>query len=244
MRFLFKFLKTDLFYRNRLIRFIPEFIAFFAASSTQPSIYTLQELERIIELIYKRNGGSKDFGILFRPCPCRDAQRQYSQVLPNITDVLFTTNNRTLRPSRDNIFVSKTILLKQLRKFDKIGLVHMVLGCLGEEGYGINICNCHISVCFVLQVIVKRGFQRGLNPGPSICTCDSTKCKGIADCGVCLTRCPFHARTVFQGKGAVRTDHCFGCGLCANSCETGATQMIPRKGYRPTYFPLQFVQRL
>ncbi|TFG05012.1 MAG: hypothetical protein EU536_03270 [Promethearchaeota archaeon] len=237
MRLMFKLLKTDILYKNSLTRFIPEFIAYFAANGVQPTIYTLPELERIIEIIYKNNGGSQNFGILLRPCPCRDAQQDYSTSLPNITDVLFTDNALNLKPSRDNIFISKNQLLRKLRKFDEQGLVHLVLGCLGETGYGINICNCHTSVCFVLQSILQRGFRRGLTRGPSICSVDPDKCKGIDVCGKCLIRCPFHARTKRNGKGAVISERCYGCGLCANSCESSATQMIPRENYREKYFP-------
>lgn len=241
MMFMFKVLNTKFLYRNRLIRFIPEFIAYFAANGAKPSVYTLQELETIIHIIYQKNRGSEDFGVLLRPCPCRDAQRKYSTKLPNITDVLFTDNARALRASRDNIYISKTQLIKKLREFDEIGLVHMVLGCLGQEGYGINICNCHKSVCYVLRAILGRDFKRGLAHGPSIASCDPGKCKGIEECGKCLKRCPFHARIAVNGKGSIIPERCFGCGLCANSCESGATQMVPRPGYKETYFPLKWI---
>ncbi len=240
MRFMFKLLKNDNLYKNRLIRFIPEFVAYFAANGAQPNIYTLQQLENVVEILYQQNGGSENFGVLFRPCPCRDAQRNYSKTLPNITDILFTTNAQALRKNRDNIFVSKKVLLRKLREFDEKGLIHVVLGCLGQEGHGINICNCHKSACFLLQAIVGRGFRRGLNPGPSIAVCDQSHCKGIEDCGKCLTRCPFHARINENGKGGILADRCFGCGLCANSCDSGATQMTPRPGYKETYFPLEW----
>ncbi|NVM54879.1 MAG: hypothetical protein HWN66_14340 [Candidatus Helarchaeota archaeon] len=246
LRFMFILLNTDILYKNRLIRFIPEFISYFFANGAYPSIYTLQELIQIINIIYKKNGGSGNsatkFGILLRPCPCRDAQRNYSKTLPNVTDVLLTNNVQALSKGRDNVFISKNQLIKKLRKFDEIGLIHVVLGCCGEEGHGINICNCHKSACFPLKAILARGFRRGLAPGPSIATCDLEKCKGIDDCGKCLTRCPFHARIVKDRKGEVIADSCYGCGLCANTCESGATQMIPRAGYKNSYFPLQWIR--
>jgi len=241
MRLMFKLLNTNILYR-RSTRFIPEFISYFAANGAQPSIYTLQELETYIEIIYKTNGGSENFGILLRPCPCRDAQRNYSTTLPNITDVILTDNAKSLRKNKDNLFISKNQLLQKLRQFDEKGLVHLVLGCLGEEGHGINICNCHKSACFVLQSILRRAFRRGLTAGPSLAACNSELCKGIDDCGKCLKRCPFHARSVKDGKGIVLSERCFGCGLCANTCESGATQMSPRPGYKNGYFPTQWNQ--
>ncbi len=243
MRMMFKILKSDILYKNRLVRFIPEFISWFAANGVRPKVYTLQELERFINAMYKTNGAGiansmAEYGILIRPCPCRDAQKKYSKKLPNCTDVLFTSNSKALPKGRDNIFISKTQLFELLHKFDEKGLVHIVLGCCGVDGFGINICNCHKSVCFILLAVLGRGMRRGLERGPSIATVDPALCKGIDECGKCLTRCVFHARVEKDGKGAVIPDLCYGCGLCANSCEAGATTMQARVGYKETYFPL------
>ena len=131
-------------------------------------------------------------------------------------------------------------MLKKLRQFDEVGLVHIVLGCCGIEGYGINICNCNKSVCFILLAYLVRDIKRGLAPGPSIATCDSMVCKGIDECGRCLTRCVFHARDIKDGKGSVLSERCMGCGLCSNTCESGATRMKARKISKEIYFPLNW----
>ncbi len=245
MRFLFKILKSEILYKNRLIRFIPEFVSYFAANGAKPSVYTLQELESALNLVYRNNGGSQNaaakFGIILRPCPCRDAQGKYSQKLPNITDVVFTNNTRALPKGQDNIFISKEQLFQKLEQFDKVGLVHIVLGCCGEEGFGINVCNCHKSVCFILLAILGRGLRRGLDPSPSIAISELERCKGIQECGKCLQRCQFKARFIINGKSSVNPERCFGCGLCFNTCESGATKMIPRKGYKEIYFPSHWI---
>ncbi|MHA1279647.1 MAG: hypothetical protein ACTSRC_10795 [Candidatus Helarchaeota archaeon] len=243
MRLMFKVLKSDKLFSNRLIRVIPEFISWFAANGARPKVYTLQELEHFINAVYKYRGKTAtkqmtQYGILMRPCPCRDAQQKYSKTLPNVTDVLFTNNKKALPQGRDNIFISKNQLIKRLRRFDEKGLVHIVLGCCGLEGFGINICNCHKSVCFILLAKLGRDIRRGLDPGPSIAVCDSNLCKGIDECGKCLTRCVFHARIQKNGKGAVIPELCYGCGLCANTCESGATTMQARSRYKESYFPL------
>jgi Pyruvate/2-oxoacid:ferredoxin oxidoreductase delta subunit len=236
MRFLFKILKTESLYKNRLIRFIPEFVSYIAANGARPSVYTLQQLEHVLNIIYQKNPPPQ-FGIILRPCPCRDAQSRYSKTLPNITDVLFTTNIKALKKSPNNVFISKDQLIKKLRQFDDAGLVHIVLGCCGIQGYGINICNCHKSVCFVLLAYLGRDIKRGLTPGPSIATCDPNLCKGIDACGKCLTRCVFHARSAKDGKGLVLSERCMGCGLCSNTCESKATRMILRNHPKEFYFP-------
>ena len=54
LKLMFKLLKSEILYKNRLIRFIPEFISWFAANGARPSVYTLQELERIINILYNK----------------------------------------------------------------------------------------------------------------------------------------------------------------------------------------------
>ena len=51
MQFLFKILKSETLFKNRLIRFIPEYISFIAANGARPTIYTLQELEHALDII-------------------------------------------------------------------------------------------------------------------------------------------------------------------------------------------------
>jgi ferredoxin len=239
MRFLFKILKSETLFKNRLIRFIPEYISFIAANGARPTIYTLQELEHALDIIY-RNNSSSEYGIILRPCPCRDAQAKYSKTLPNVTDVICTSNIKALRKGSNNLFISKAQLLKKLHQFDEAGLIHVILGCCGVEGYGINICNCHKSACFILLAFLGRDFKRGLAHGPSLATCNPELCKGITDCGKCLTRCIFHARVEKDGKGSVLSERCMGCGLCANTCDSGATQLISRLNYKEIYFPSQW----
>jgi len=240
MRFLFKILKTESLYKNRLIRVIPEFVSYFAANGARPTVYTLQELEHALNIIYQKNPPPQ-FGIILRPCPCRDAQGKYSKTLPNVTDIICTTNVKALKKGPNNVFISKPQLLEKLRHFDEVGLVHIVLGCCGIEGYGINICNCHKSVCFVLLAYLGRDIKRGLAPGPSLATCDPIICKGVEACGKCLTRCVFHARAAKDGKGLILSDRCMGCGLCSNTCESGATRMMPRKNAKEIYFPFSWL---
>jgi ferredoxin len=231
---MFILLKVNFLYKNRLTRFIPEFIGFFAASGIRPVCFSLQDLKKILNNIYPDTKKQmKDF--IIRPCPCRDAQGIYSKEVPNVTDILFTTNKKDYPVNRDNLFLTKKETFDRLDHFDKKGLVHIVLGCMGISG--INICNCHKPICYVLQAVLVRGLKVGLRKGPSIATIDVDKCKGIDECGVCLERCVFRARNIIDGKGNVIAENCFGCGLCANSCPEGATVMKKRAHWHAYYFP-------
>ncbi|MBD3229876.1 MAG: hypothetical protein GF329_16965 [Candidatus Lokiarchaeota archaeon] len=238
MKFMFKLVKFDLLYKNRLTRFFPEFLGFFAASGIRPVIFHLAELKIILNNIYPDNNNKRDTkAFILRPCPCRDAQNIYSKELPNVTDILFTSNKKDYEVNRDNLFLTKKKIFKKLDYFDEKGLVHIILGCLGANGGGINICNCHKPICYVLQAVLVRGLTVGLKKGPSVATIDMEKCKGIDKCGICLERCVFHARDIVDGKGHIITDNCYGCGLCANSCPEGATIMVPREKWHSYYFP-------
>ncbi|NVM02564.1 MAG: 4Fe-4S binding protein [Candidatus Helarchaeota archaeon] len=244
MKLMFFILRTNIFYRNRFLRFIPEYIAQIAGNGVNPSVFTLRELKQVLNSIYENHDGSlvgKPV-ILIRPCPCRDALRKYSKILPNITDIIFTNNKKNYKQNKDNKFITKDELFKKLDFFDKRGLVHIVLGCMGVDGTGINICNCHKSVCFVLQAVLARGFLNGLKKGPSIAKVDPTKCKGIDECGECLSRCIFHARDILNNKGNIIEENCYGCGLCANSCPKKATIVVPRKNWKHSFFPVSLVR--
>jgi len=52
MKLMFVILKNRILYKNRLIRFIPEFISYIAANGVRPVIYTLDELKKIIDKMY------------------------------------------------------------------------------------------------------------------------------------------------------------------------------------------------
>jgi len=245
MKLMFVLLKTNFLYRNRLIRFIPEIVAYFAANGVRPVIFTLDELKRILDHISEKYFNLTDESpkFLIRPCPCRDAQGKYSKKLPNVTDVLLTMNKRNFQETSNNKFITKSELFQKLDYFDKKGLVHMVLGCLGLNGGGINICNCHKSVCFVLQAVLGRDIKQGLRKGPSIAVVDIDKCRGVDICGICLTRCVFHARISVDNKSIVIKENCYGCGLCANSCPENATTMVIRDDWKPYYFPKSWISK-
>jgi len=240
MKLMFKILRMDFLYKYKSLRFIPELIVKLARGTIQPSIFSLEELKGVLNHTYSEhtNYSEDDKVIILRPCPCRDALRKYSTTLPNVTDVLFTDNrNKDIKNTKNNIFITKAQLFKKLDYFEEKGLVHMVLGCMGQEGFGLNICNCHKSVCFVMMAVLGRGIKNGLTKSSKIATIDINKCKGPDECGKCLTRCQFHAREKENGKGSIVLDRCYGCGLCATSCPEQATTMIAREGYEPNYFP-------
>ena len=244
MKFMFKILRMDFLYKYKSLRFVPELIVKLARGTIQPSVFTSKQLKSVLNHIYSEhtNYSSDDKPFILRPCPCRDAQSKYSRKLPNVTDVLFTANrNKDIKNTQNNKFITKAQLFKKLDYFEEKGLVHIVLGCMGQEGFGLNICNCHKSVCFVLKAVIGRGIKNGLKKSSKIATIDVNKCKGLDECGKCLTRCQFHAREGKNGKGYIVQENCFGCGPCASSCPEQATTMISREDYEANYFPIEWI---
>ncbi|MFX1298175.1 MAG: 4Fe-4S binding protein [Promethearchaeota archaeon] len=54
---------------------------------------------------------------------------------------------------------------------------------------------------------------------------DLNKCGG---CGICLSRCRFHAIEIQNNKSITIQANCKGCGLCATGCPNGARKLFPR----------------
>ena len=52
---------------------------------------------------------------------------------------------------------------------------------------------------------------------------DEDKCSG---CAICITMCPYQARTLDTERGVVVVNEilCEGCGACAAACPSGAAQ--------------------
>jgi len=50
-------------------------------------------------------------------------------------------------------------------------------------------------------------------------------------CGNCIKRCIFDANLKINGKSAVNSEKCMGCGLCVSNCLGRARQMAVRHDY-------------
>jgi len=48
------------------------------------------------------------------------------------------------------------------------------------------------------------------------------------DCGTCVEKCYFDARTYDDGQMLYNSSLCLGCGLCVTACPVRATVMQPR----------------
>jgi heterodisulfide reductase subunit A len=58
---------------------------------------------------------------------------------------------------------------------------------------------------------------------PTIVPVDDERCSG---CGICITMCPYGARSLDRDRGVIVVNEilCEGCGSCAAACPSGAAQ--------------------
>ena len=65
--------------------------------------------------------------------------------------------------------------------------------------------------------------QKELSHEPTVVPVNDELCSG---CGICLTMCPYTARTLDPSRGVVVVNEilCEGCGACAAACPSGAAQ--------------------
>ena len=62
--------------------------------------------------------------------------------------------------------------------------------------------------------------MRSITRSDYVATADRERCM---DCGKCLDRCVFGARSMKDNKLAYNARDCFGCGLCVSLCPKDAT---------------------
>ncbi|MCX7635580.1 MAG: 4Fe-4S binding protein [Syntrophales bacterium] len=123
-----------------------------------------------------------------------------------------------------------------LKTAEEAGLVHLTSNVQVGQFY---ICNCCKCCCGVLRAINEWGI-------PASQVVNSAYRAEIVGgdciaCGICADeRCQVGA--VVQGDGSyqVLPERCIGCGLCVNTCPTGAVRLIRKE--REAYDPPPFTE--
>lgn len=114
--------------------------------------------------------------------------------------------------------------LKALKKSNEAGLVHMAYIYTDNRNNGNPdaICSCCSCCCSILGGILRFGMAPHLLKGSAKSSRDASKCE---NCGVCVDRCHFGARTMENGRLIYDEDKCLGCGLCVTTCPTQAISL-------------------
>jgi Pyruvate/2-oxoacid:ferredoxin oxidoreductase delta subunit len=127
--------------------------------------------------------------------------------------------------------VSREEAKELLRWADKKGLMHTADGAWREHGLHA-ICNCCACDCYPFRAGQELG-SKGVWPrSRHVAVHDQEACNF---CGACVKRCHFeafyHDGSTVEVEGRVKQDvlfdaaKCWGCGLCAHTCPTGAIVM-------------------
>ncbi len=115
--------------------------------------------------------------------------------------------------------------IKVLERSHEAGLVHMSYTMAGDSKPGL-VCSCCTCCCHTLGSLVRNGIHTQILTSKYIAVDNSGKC---TDCGVCVDRCVFQARSMDNGKLTYDSVLCHGCGLCVSTCATEAISLVDRK---------------
>ena len=110
-----------------------------------------------------------------------------------------------------------------LKEADKRGLVHLTLYVPGHSIYAI--CSCCPCCCHDLQLLVNYHRMDLVTRSDYVATTEWERC---IDCGICVDRCVFGARSVKDNKLVYNAEDCFGCGLCVSVCPENAMKIQKR----------------
>jgi ferredoxin len=110
-----------------------------------------------------------------------------------------------------------------LRKADEHGLIHLTLYQPDHEIYAL--CNCCPCCCHDLQLMKVYNRRDLVVRSEYIAVTGNDSCN---NCGKCIERCIFDARTFDDDRMRYNPGLCLGCGLCITVCPEHATVMEPR----------------
>jgi ferredoxin len=123
--------------------------------------------------------------------------------------------------------------IELLRRADKAGLMHTADSEWRTRGLHA-ICSCCACDCYPFRAAQELGSKGFWPRSHYIAVHDRGRCNL---CAACVNRCHFdafyHDGCTIQVDGKVKKDVlfdpelCWGCGLCANTCPTGAIAMEP-----------------
>ncbi len=114
--------------------------------------------------------------------------------------------------------------LDALRRSHEAGLVHLVY-TFEDYGEPNVICSCCSCCCHSLAGMIRFGIVKHVLTSDMIAEDDTELC---INCGKCVGRCQFGARTIFDGEMRFDDGRCFGCGLCVSTCPVAAIKLVTK----------------
>ena len=184
------------------------------AESIEPE-QQISNSERALEIL------SKARTIALQKCECREHYRRCHKPL----EVCFTLDD--IGDSAIKEGSARRVSLEEaaavLKKAHHHGLVHLSLYRPDHRVFAP--CNCCPCYCHDLRILKQHGRKDLVVRAEAVAVTDLTRCK---DCGMCVERCYFEARTLKDETMTFDRDRCYGCGLCVSSCPQEAISMQRR----------------
>ncbi|TRZ85587.1 CoB--CoM heterodisulfide reductase iron-sulfur subunit A family protein [bacterium] len=108
----------------------------------------------------------------------------------------------------------------KLRPVESLNAGFYLAGCaLGPKDIPETVAQASAAAAKVGDLFA----QKELLHEPTVVSVNDELCSG---CGICITMCPYSARTLDPSRGVVAVNEilCEGCGACAAACPSGAAQ--------------------
>ena len=156
--------------------------------------------------------------IALNNCVCRSHYKRCDHPL----DVCFLIDELAVK--RVEKQTARRIDLKEaedvLQKANKRGLVHLTFYMPDNKIYAF--CSCCECCCHDLQLLKLYNRADLVARSSYIAVTDMAVC---VECGECIDRCFFSARTWQEEKMHYNPDVCYGCGLCITACPEEAIEL-------------------
>jgi NAD-dependent dihydropyrimidine dehydrogenase PreA subunit len=164
----------------------------------------------------------KDAGLItLAKCICRLKYKKCDNPL----EVCFVLNDVGKKWIADGYSREVTLdeALEIIKLANKNGLVHLTLYKPDHELFAL--CSCCSCCCHDLQLLLAYGKDYITVKSDYMAVDDPERC---SDCGLCMDRCAFKARTLENEKMVYDQTKCYGCGLCLTTCPEEAIRLRPR----------------
>lgn len=174
--------------------------------------------ESILELIKRAKVGR------IWPCSCKSF-RQTEPGIPRATCMFIsevTSIDDTVTKYENSPWLPAEDIMKRFDECEEAGLVHQMMcvsNPLGRKMY--VICNCDTKACVPMYLKLRYDIPFVRSSG-FICEQDNENC---SLCETCITRCPFKAISLVNGKIVTDSNKCLGCGVCISKCSSNARKM-------------------
>jgi ferredoxin len=106
---------------------------------------------------------------------------------------------------------------------NKHGLVHLSLYMPDHQVFAL--CSCCSCCCHDLQLLLSYGKDYLTVKSDYLAVDDPEQC---SNCGICIDRCGFKARTFENERLVYDQDKCYGCGLCLTTCPENSISLRRR----------------